>query len=144
MRIRTSVGIACFVGAMLLVGAAASGFNDQGGAKSVRDGVYTKAQADRGATAFYMRCTACHGDPDFGPALIDKWDGAPAGELFTFMSTAMPEDNPGSLRPEQFADILAYFISSRGLPPGDADLASDVEVLNQIRIEKPLEHGDRR
>lgn len=132
------VGIACFVGAVLL-GVSVSGFNDQGREKSVRDGVYTKAQADRGAAAFDMRCIACHGDPKFGPSVIDKWDGSPLAELFTFMSTAMPEDNPGSVRPEQCADILAYFIRSRGLPAGEGDLVADVEVLKQIRIEKPLE-----
>jgi mono/diheme cytochrome c family protein len=135
-RIPNNAGIACFVSTIVL-GVAASGFGGQGTAKSIRDGVYTKAQADRGGTAFAARCTACHGDPDFGPSVIDSRDGTPVAELFAFMSTAMPEDNPGSLRPEEYAEILSYFISSRGLPPGAADLPSDLEALKQIRIEKP-------
>ena len=129
---------ACFVGTMLL-GVAAFASTDQGTEKSVRDGVYTKPQADRGATAFDMRCLACHGDTKFGASVIDKWDGQHVAELFMFMSTSMPEDNPGSVRPEQYADILAYFFSSRGLPAGEAELVPDVEVLKHIRIEKPLE-----
>jgi S-disulfanyl-L-cysteine oxidoreductase SoxD len=142
-RIPKSAGIACFVSTILLV-VAASGFGGQGTERSIRDGVYTKAQADRGGTAFAARCTACHGDPNFGPSVIDSRDGTPVAELFTFMSTAMPEDNPGSLRPEEYADVLAYFISSRGLPAGAADLPADVETLKQIRIEKPLEGGSGR
>jgi quinoprotein glucose dehydrogenase len=118
-------------------GVAASGFGGQGTGKSIRDGVYTKAQADRGGTAFAARCTACHADPAFAPSSIDNYDGTPAAELFAFMSTAMPEDNPGSLKPEEYAEILAYFISSRGLPPGASALPSDIESLEQIRIEKP-------
>lgn len=131
-------GIACFVSAVLL-GVAASGSAGQGGGKSIRDGVYTKAQADRGGTTFAERCTSCHGDEKFAPSAIDNYDGTPAADLFAFMSKSMPEDNPGSLRPEQYAEILAYFISSRGLPPGAGDLPSDIEALRQIRIEKPQE-----
>jgi mono/diheme cytochrome c family protein len=122
---------------MIVFGVALSGSGNQGTGKSIRDGVYTKAQADRGGTSFAARCTACHGDPAFAPSAIDNYDGTPAAELFMFMSTAMPEDNPGSLKPEEYAEILAYFISARGLPPGAADLPADIETLKQIRIEKP-------
>ena len=133
-----TAGIACCV-STIVFGVVVSAFGSQGSGKSIRDGVYTKAQADRGGTSFAARCTACHGDPKFAPSAIDNYDGTPAAELFTFMSTAMPEDNPGSLKPEEYADILAYFISSRGLPPGDMDLPADPEALKQIRIEKPQE-----
>jgi quinoprotein glucose dehydrogenase len=142
-RIPNSAGIACVVSTIVL-GIASSGFGGQGTGKSIRDGVYTKAQADRGGMAFAERCTTCHGDPKFAPSAIDNYDGTPAAELFTFMSTAMPEDNPGSLKPEEYADILAYFISSRGLPPGATDLPADIETLKQIRIEKPIEGGAGR
>lgn len=131
-------GVACFVGTVLLA-VAVSAANQQGSTKSTRDGVYSKAQAERGGSAFEMQCIACHADPKFGPSVIDNSDGAPVAELFQFMSTAMPEDNPGSLRPGQYADILAYFFSLRGLPTGEPELVPDVEVLKQIRIEKPLE-----
>ena len=140
MKVPKHVGIACFVGTMLL-GVVASGFNDYENMKSVRDGVYTKPQADRGASVFEMRCAACHGDPKFGPGVIEMYDGATAADLFSFMSTEMPKDNPGSVQPEQYADILAYFIRSGGLPPGEADLVADIEVLKDILIEKPLEKG---
>jgi hypothetical protein len=37
----------------------------------------------------------------------------------------------------QYADILAYFFSLRGLPAGDAELVSDVELLKEIQIDRP-------
>jgi hypothetical protein len=121
----------------MLFGAAPPAVDAQEGSKSVRDGVYTKAQATRGAAAFEARCLSCHGDPKFPASTIDNYDGTPAAELFGFMSKAMPEDTPGSLRPEEYADILAHFVSARGLPPGEAELPADLERLKQIRIEKP-------
>jgi hypothetical protein len=131
-----SAGIACFA-SVLLFGVAASGFGGQGSGKSTRDGVYTKAQATRGGATFSALCVACHADPKFAVSVIDDRDGVPVAELFTFMTTAMPEDNPGSLKPEEYAEVVAYFLSSRGLPSGDAALPVDVEQLKQIRIEKP-------
>jgi quinoprotein glucose dehydrogenase len=131
-----SAGIACFA-SVLLFGVAASGFGGQSSGKSTRDGVYTKAQADRGGATFAALCMACHADPKFGSSVIDSRDGTFADELFAFMSTAMPEDNPGSLKPTDYVEVLAYFISARGLPAGAADLPADVDALKQVRIEKP-------
>jgi mono/diheme cytochrome c family protein len=135
---RVSVGIACIAAASLF-GVAGSGFEGQGSGRSVRDGVYGKAQADRGGATFAALCVSCHADPKFAPSVIDSRDGTPVAELLEFMIAAMPEDNPGSLKREEYAAILAYFISSRGLPPGAEDLPSDAEALQQIRIEKPQE-----
>ena len=69
--------------------------------------------------------------------MIDDRAGSPVAELFEFMRTSMPEDNPGALKPGQYADILAYFFSLRGLPAGDAELVSDVALLREIQIDKP-------
>jgi mono/diheme cytochrome c family protein len=126
-----------------ILAAAGSAATEQGSKKSVRDGAYSKAQAQRGGSAFERQCLACHGDPMFGPSVIDAREGLPVAELFEFMSASMPEDNPGSLQPAQYADILAYFFSLRGLPAGEAELEPDVEALRQIQIEKPLETNER-
>ena len=133
-----TVCLACLVGTTILV-VAGSAANAQKSAKSIRDGAYSKAQAVRGGSAFEKQCLGCHGDPQFGPSVIDAREGLPVAELFEFMRTSMPEDNPGSLQPAQYADILAYFLSLRGLPAGDAELVPDVKALSQIQIEKPVE-----
>jgi hypothetical protein len=103
--------------------------------KSTRDGVYKKTQADRGGVAFQSTCLSCHGEPKFASDVLDKMAGTSVAELFDFMSTQMPQDNPGALKPGDYADILACFLSLRGLPAGEAELVPDLEVLKQIKIQ---------
>ena len=128
--------IACLVATTILA-VAGSAASRQGSAKSIREGAYTNAQAQRGKAVFEKQCLGCHADPKFGYSVIDDRAGLPVADLFEFIKTSMPEDNPGSLQPGQYADILAYFFSLRGLPAGDAELVSDVAPLKQIQIEKP-------
>lgn len=131
-----TVSLVCFVGLVLLA-VVPSAVGQSGSTKSTRDGVYKKTQADRGGVAFESGCLSCHGEPKFASEVIDKMAGTSVGELFEFMSIQMPQDNPGTLRPGDYADILAYFLSLRGLPAGEAELVPDMEVLKQIQIEKP-------
>src|SRR4029077_14496761 len=83
--------------------------------RSVWDGVYTLAQAKRGALKSGLS-TSCHGDsfegllgPELaGPAFTEKWQGRSGGDLFDLMRLTMPDDAPGSLAREEYADLLAY------------------------------------
>ncbi len=103
-------------------------------------GVYTPAQAKRGAGFFNARCSVCHQREDFsGQHFLSTWAGAPAGELFLLMSTTMPQDNPASLALQEYADILAYFFSMNGLPAGDRELPGNQDALNAIIIEQPAQ-----
>jgi mono/diheme cytochrome c family protein len=105
--------------------------------KSVNEGVYTAAQADRGEDTFKNTCTACHEKERFtGPDLLDHWTGRSLQELFQHMSTTMPEDNPGSLKPQQYADVVAYFLELNGYPEGKAEL--DPAAIKTIKFEKPV------
>jgi polar amino acid transport system substrate-binding protein len=52
------------------------------------------------------------------------------------MSTTMPEDNPGSLKPQQYADVVAYFLELNGYPEGKAEL--DPAAIKTIKFEKPV------
>ena len=53
----------------------------------------------------------------------------------------MPEDDPGSLRPEEYLAVLAYIFSVYGLPSGDAELAVDQKSLEAITIVRPVRPG---
>src|SRR5579872_2551511 len=73
---------------------------------SVWDGVYSDAQAGRGAALYQTACASCHGDKLQGkgqtPALMGSdfvmdWTGMTVGDLFDKMQTSMPADKPGSL-----------------------------------------------
>jgi hypothetical protein len=47
----------------------------------------------------------------------------------------MPADQPGKLRREQVADILAHVLRVNEFPVGSAELEYRVEFLKQIRFE---------
>ena len=116
-------------------------------ARSVADGVFTDAQAKRGATLYTEQCGSCHGADmtgvaDLFPALtgdtfVTTWQGKSVGELFEKISTTMPALDPGSLKPEQTADIVAHILSVSKYPAGATELAAGVEPLNQIKIDAP-------
>jgi mono/diheme cytochrome c family protein len=105
--------------------------------KSVNDGIYTEAQADRGANVFKTSCTACHESSRFqGDDFLSVWTGKPLHELFQHMSSTMPEDNPGTLKPQQYADVVAYFLKLNGYPAGKTELESAAEGLKAIKFDK--------
>jgi quinoprotein glucose dehydrogenase len=105
-------------------------------AKSVNEGVYTAAQADRGAAVFKTTCTACHDTARFtGDDFLAGWTGKSLHALFDHVSTTMPEDNPGSLKPQQYADVVAYFLKLNGYPEGKAEL-SGAEAIKGITFDK--------
>ena len=104
--------------------------------RSVLDGVYTASQASRGRQQFLQACTSCHSAGEHtGRKFETRWQGTTIGDLFDFVSTTMPEGNPGSLKPEEYASILAFFLSESGYKQGEKELPSDPEPLKKIRIE---------
>ena len=56
--------------------------------------------------------------------------------MFDFVSTMMPEGNPGSLDPEQYADVLTHIFRENGYPSGDDELPADGSALQDVRIEE--------
>ncbi len=59
-------------------------------------------------------------------------------DLFTTVSTAMPQDEPGSLTPQVYADVISYLIKMNEIPAGETELPADSEKLKRIVItEKP-------
>ena len=106
--------------------------------KSVRTGVYTAAQADRGTTLFRSKCASCHAPSRFTDDLFyTSFAGKPLWEMFDVISDSMPEDNPGSLKKEEYADVIAYLLKLNNFPPGETDLPIDKEALSAIMMEKP-------
>ncbi len=111
-------------------------------APSVRDGVYTVEQADRGEALYDDRCTVCHGEmraivPEMAALLGDHtfrnfWRGRSLGEMFGYIRETMPQDAPGTLTAAQTAEIVAHILRGNRLPAGDAALPDDEETLNGI------------
>lgn len=113
-------------------------------AQSAFDGLYTEAQADRGAALYPDECDRCHGmdlEGDEGPALASQefladWKGHALSELFNRIRFAMPGDHPGKLTAQQTADLLAFILRANRFPAGAAELPTDTQKLRQMRLER--------
>jgi mono/diheme cytochrome c family protein len=106
-------------------------------AKSVNEGVYTAAQADRGAEVFKTTCAACHETSRFtGEEFLPVWVGKSLFELYDVVHTTMPEDKPGSLKPQQYIDVITYFLKLNGYPVGTTELPATDETLKAIQFDK--------
>jgi polar amino acid transport system substrate-binding protein len=107
-----------------------------GAGESVLDGVFTSDQAASGGQQFQQNCTACHAVSEHtGRNFSEKWNGTTLNELFELISNTMPESEPGRLKPEEYASIVAFFLKETGYPEGQRELPSDVAALAKIRVE---------
>jgi quinoprotein glucose dehydrogenase len=111
--------------------------------RSTWDGVFSKAQADRGKSAYNSLCARCHGDTMLGnddaPQLVDKeflskWEGKTLGALIDYTQKEMPTDGPGKISRRQCTDIIAYVLSFNSFPAGQSELASESEAQHAITI----------
>src|SRR5205085_5170310 len=84
---------------------------------STLDGVYTSEQASRGKDVYAGSCKACHTPASHTGATFAKWwRGKQLSDLFSFVSTRMPKNDPGSLAPEDAADVVAYLLRMNAMP----------------------------
>lgn len=105
------------------------------------DGVYTKAQAQRGARTYSNICAQCHegGEPDadplFGGEFIDRWREAPLAFLYDFYSKEMPGDDPGTLGTPAYQDVMAYLLQENGYPAGSKEIKA--ELMGEVLLVGP-------
>jgi mono/diheme cytochrome c family protein len=108
--------------------------------RSVWDRVYTEGQAARGQKVFESVCAACHTIDDFsGTTFTGTWGGSTSLDLFQKIQTTMPMDQPGSLAPQEYIDVVSYFFRVNEFPAGDTELDTDAEHLKAIRIQAKKE-----
>ncbi len=114
--------------------------------KTTKDGIYTAEQSTRGEAVYKSKCASCHGDDltggGFAPALagdafFEHWSSKKLSDLSSQIKDTMPADKPGSLSPDDTADIVAYVLRSNGFPAGAAPLSNDATALAQVAIAKP-------
>jgi mono/diheme cytochrome c family protein len=112
--------------------------------RSVWDGVYTEAQAKRGAGVYRQSCVSCHGPtlegietagPLVGARFTSNWNGVTLGDMAERVRISMPNDRPGTLSRQEIADVLAYVFSANRFPGGKTELPRQTEMLRQIRFE---------
>jgi mono/diheme cytochrome c family protein len=113
-------------------------------ARTLREGIFTEEQSQRGQATYQMNCASCHG-PDLGgqesaPALKGQefqtsWEGLSVGDLFERIRVSMPQDAPGRMSRKEYADTIAFIFKSASMPAGKTELPSELEPLKQIKIE---------
>lgn len=107
-------------------------------AKSVKAGVYTEAQAARGQGLFRAKCASCHAPNRFTDDLFyTSFADKPLSEMFDVISDSMPEDNPGSMKSEEYVDVMAYLLQLNKFPTGAEELPTSKDALSAILMEKP-------
>jgi mono/diheme cytochrome c family protein len=129
------IGFVCFAVLRLFVVP-----NAQEAGKTVADGVYSDAQAARGASAYETSCAGCHRADlggGTGPALKEQRFARQFADkdlrtLFARIATTMPRNAPGSLGDAVSLDIVAHLLKENGFPPGASELSAN--ALDGIRV----------
>jgi len=96
---------------------------------------FDSTQIGHGKSLYASACAKCHGaslqgvtapaltGPAFAPASNSHLT---IGGIFGYMSTNMPADRPGKLKPQDYADIMAFLLYSNGYRPKAKKLTADV------------------
>lgn len=103
--------------------------------KTVKDGVFTAAQASAGQAVYDGSCKACH-NMRFYRDTLKSWNNQPLVYLWESIMGTMPADNPGSLLLEEYTDVIAYILSENGFPAGEIALDPD-NGMDKISILPP-------
>ena len=106
---------------------------------------FTQAQADHGRDLYRDNCGMCHGpnlnDGEFGPSLNGarfkrQWAGNGVGGLFAYLTAAMPPSRTGILRPDEYADLIAFLLQANGATAGAKPLPTSADELSALTIPK--------
>ena len=133
-------------GFILLAATAFAGATLLAQGATTADGVGTDAQVKRGSDTYSMNCAACHDAQLAGsgtaPALAGtdfaaNWKDENVASLFERIRATMPADNPGSLKRDQAADLVAFILNFNKYPTSQKELPSDSESLKAIKITAP-------
>jgi hypothetical protein len=130
------------------IGRAQSGATPQ---RTVRDGVFSEAQAARGKLAYEANtCTRCHldtlegreqggggngGAPLRGQRFVQDFGESKLSKLVSKIRVDKPMENPGTLPSQMALDIAAYILLKNDYPAGRTELSN--ETANTTWIPGP-------
>jgi mono/diheme cytochrome c family protein len=137
------VAFSLFLGGLMLIATALTRAQDA--PKTVASGVYSEAQAARGATVYETSCSGCH-QPDLsggqGPSLKEQrfardYAGKDLTVLYTKILKTMPRGDPGTLSEAEALDLVAHVLKENGFPAGQAELTAENTTGIQLVAGKP-------
>jgi mono/diheme cytochrome c family protein len=106
--------------------------------KTVDQGVYTNAQAARGAKLFESNCSMCHREPGgnapvlAGERFTKSFSDATLQTVFTTIKTTMPRNAPGTLSDAEYVDLVSHLLKINNYADGMNELG--VADLGGIKI----------
>jgi hypothetical protein len=108
-------------------------------AKTVWEGVFTEAQAQRGRSAYMQYCVSCH-KADLlgieasmkGEPFIERRREDNLETLFLDIKATMPRGNPGGLPDQTYVDIITYMLQNNEMPAGTAELTPELLEGTQL------------
>jgi mono/diheme cytochrome c family protein len=113
-------------------------------AQEAKPALYSADQASAGAATYLQACAACHGTQLEGvaaPALKGPVFGEAANAqsltvqtLLETTAATMPQSDPGSLKPEEYAAVVAYILQQNGYPAGPTPLASGAAGMKETKV----------
>ncbi len=113
-------------------------------AQAAKPALYTADQATAGAAVYSQACAACHGAQLEGvaaPALkganfgeMSTAQGLTVDALLDVIANTMPQSDPGSLKPEDYAAVTAYILQQNGYPAGSTALAKGAAGLKDAKV----------
>ena len=109
---------------------------------SSSSGVFSDEQATRGEETYMSLCVSCHPRGTYSTAAFrTAWNGRPLSELFDLVKDKMPKNDPGSLTPGEYIQVVAYLLKINGAASGKAELLPDRDALKKIRLDMPSGNG---
>ena len=115
---------------------------DTAARKTVREAVYTSAQAERGKTVYDANCVTCHlpgldgsanpdanpvarGAPLVGTRFVQDFGESKVSALFNKMKRDLPSGRPGALTDQEYLDAAAFVLQRNKFPPGAKELTEE-------------------
>ena len=115
--------------------------SDKDAEPTTADGIFTMAQAERGAQLFRGVCSECHDAEDWtDQAFRGRWEDQSVFQLWYYINDRMPYDDPWSLSRQQVTDVLTYILQLNQLPAGEAELATDDDSIDDYWIAWGAQH----
>lgn len=97
--------------------------------------MYTADQLTAGTETYNKVCKGCHEDTDYtNDKFKSAWSGKTLLELYGYVHDKMPDDNPGSLTPDEYAGSIAYILKLNGVPAGANKVMPDSAAMKAITL----------
>jgi alcohol dehydrogenase (cytochrome c) len=133
--------IASVVGSCLVAVIWSGALRKMGAQSAATPVSFTSAQASDGHGVYLEQCASCHGqyldDGEFARPLkgVDfraRWGSRSTEALFTYLSTKMPPDRPGTLGDTRYAQLLAFILQENGAQPGERELPREPNGFKEL------------